>query len=122
MSTPPSTPLPNLPSVLLCPRHAFMGALVLSAKFVQDKCYSNKVWAKLCGLPAREVSRCECALGDALGWRLLGRKNSSSPLAGLESKIRKPPTMLNLVDAIEDRKFVLDGRAATNPNLGRSHL
>ena len=112
----PSTPLPDLPSALLCPRCAFMGALVLSAKFVQDKCYSNKAWAKLCGLPAWEVSRCE----RALGWRLWVGKNSSSPFAGLESKIGKAPTMLNLEAAIEDRDFVPNGRAAVNPNLGRS--
>src|ERR1700748_2368665 len=122
MSTPPSKPLSNLPSVLLCPLCAFMGALVLSANFVQDKCYSNKVWAKLCGLPAREVNCCERTLGDALGWRLWVGKSSSSPFAGSESKIRKPSTTLNLEAAIEVRDFVPNGRAAINPNLSRSHL
>ncbi|KAF9051128.1 hypothetical protein BDZ89DRAFT_1057002 [Hymenopellis radicata] len=63
-------PLPPLPSPLLCPRRAFLASLILASKFMQDKCYSNRAWAKLSGLPPREISRCERALGDALGWRL----------------------------------------------------
>jgi hypothetical protein len=93
--------------------HGFMVALV---KFVQDKCYSNKVWAKLCGLPEWEVSCYEHALGDALGWQLWVGKNTSSPFAGLESKIRKAPTMLNLEAAIEDQDFVPNSCTAINPN------
>ncbi|KLO05937.1 hypothetical protein SCHPADRAFT_802591, partial [Schizopora paradoxa] len=53
-----------------CPRRAFLAALVLASKFLQDRCYSNRAWAKLAGLAPREVSRCERALGEALGWRL----------------------------------------------------
>lgn len=66
----PLAPLPPLPSPLLCPRRAFLAALILASKFTQDKCYSNRAWAKVSGLPAREISRCERALGDALDWRL----------------------------------------------------
>jgi hypothetical protein len=61
---------PLLPSPLLCPRRAFLASLILASKFMQDKCYSNRAWAKLAGLPAREIGRCERALGEALGWRL----------------------------------------------------
>jgi len=59
-----------LPSPLLCPRRAFLASLILASKFMQDKCYSNRAWAKLSGLPPREIGRCERALGEALGWRL----------------------------------------------------
>jgi hypothetical protein len=62
--------LPPLPSPLLCPRRAFLASLILASKFTQDKCYSNRAWAKLAGLPAREIGRCERALGEALEWRL----------------------------------------------------
>lgn len=68
--SPPLPPLPPLPSPLLCPRRAFLAALILASKFTQDRCYSNKAWAKLSGLPPREIGRCERALGDALDWRL----------------------------------------------------
>jgi hypothetical protein len=64
------TTLPPLPSPLLCPRRTFLASLILASKFMQDKCYSNRAWAKLAGLPAREIGRCERALGEALGWRL----------------------------------------------------
>ncbi|KLO04713.1 hypothetical protein SCHPADRAFT_911489 [Schizopora paradoxa] len=66
----PLPPLPPLPSPLLCPRRAFLAALILASKFLQDRCYSNRAWAKLSGLAPREVSRCERALGEALEWRL----------------------------------------------------
>ncbi|KAJ7091162.1 hypothetical protein C8R44DRAFT_891566 [Mycena epipterygia] len=66
----PLAPLTPLPSPLLCPRRAFLASLILASKFTQDKCYSNRAWAKLSGLPAREIGRCERALGDALDWRL----------------------------------------------------
>ncbi|KAF9010506.1 hypothetical protein BDQ17DRAFT_1420869 [Cyathus striatus] len=77
-ATKPVTPLPRLPTPLLCPRRAFLAALILASKFTQDKCYSNRAWAKLSGLPAREIGRCERALGDALDWRLWVGKSSSS--------------------------------------------
>ncbi|KAF9469900.1 hypothetical protein BDZ94DRAFT_39116 [Collybia nuda] len=64
------SPLPLLPSPLLCPRRAFLASLILASKFTQDKCYSNRAWAKLSGLPPREIGRCERALGEALEWRL----------------------------------------------------
>lgn len=60
----------NLPSLQLDPRRTFIAALVLANKFAQDKCYSNRTWAKLVGLKPREISRCERALGDTLRWRL----------------------------------------------------
>ncbi|KAJ3748971.1 hypothetical protein DFH05DRAFT_1388829 [Lentinula detonsa] len=74
-------PLPPLPSPLLCPRRAFLASLILASKFTQDKCYSNRAWAKLSGLPPREIGRCERALGDALDWRLWVGKSSSQSQA-----------------------------------------
>ncbi|KAL5507530.1 PCL5 [Sanghuangporus vaninii] len=75
----PLIPLPPLPSPLLCPRRTFLAALILASKFLQDRCYSNRAWAKLSGLPPREVGRCERALGDALGWRLWVGKGAPTP-------------------------------------------
>jgi hypothetical protein len=75
----PLPPLPPLPSPLLCPRRAFLAALILASKFTQDRCYSNKAWSKLSGLPPREIGRCERALGDALEWRLWVGKTPTPP-------------------------------------------
>lgn len=57
-------------SPLADPRRTFLASLVLAHKFHKDRAYANKAWARLSGLPPREVSRCEKALGDALQWRL----------------------------------------------------
>ena len=68
----------SLPSPLLCPRRTFLASVILASKFSQDKCYSNRAWAKLSGLPPREIGRCVRALGQALGWRLWVGKTSLS--------------------------------------------
>lgn len=68
--SPPLPPLPPMPSPLLCPRRTFLACLILASKFLQDRSYSNKAWAKLAGLPPREIGRCERAVGEALEWRL----------------------------------------------------
>jgi len=65
----PSGPLPPVaphPCPLLC--HTFLTSPILASKFTQDRCYSNKAWAKLSGLPPCEIDRYERALGDALEW------------------------------------------------------
>ena len=68
--SPTLPPMPPLPSPLLCPRRTFLACLILASKFMQDRSYSNRAWAKLAGLPPREIGRCERALGEALEWRL----------------------------------------------------
>jgi len=74
------------PSPLLCPRRTFLASLILASKFMQDKCYSNRAWSKLSGIPARELSCCERALGDALNWRLwVGKTPAQNPLANVPS-------------------------------------
>ncbi|KAI9068851.1 hypothetical protein FKP32DRAFT_1560897 [Trametes sanguinea] len=70
--------LPPLPSPLCCPRRTFLACLILASKFMQDRSYSNRAWAKLAGLPPREIGRCERAVGEALDWRLWVGKPSIS--------------------------------------------
>ncbi|KAG6898182.1 hypothetical protein C0992_004169 [Termitomyces sp. T32_za158] len=93
-SAPKLPPLPPLPSPLLCPRRAFLASLILASKFTQDKCYSNRAWAKLSGLPPREIGRCERALGEALDWRLWVGKQplAVSPSPPLKPSIHRPLT------------------------------
>jgi hypothetical protein len=82
-----------LPSPLLCPRRTFLAALILASKFSQDKCYSNRAWAKLSGLPPREIGRCERALGQALDWRLwVGKKALMSSDVVASSVVTPSPT------------------------------
>ncbi|KAF4598228.1 hypothetical protein EYR38_006624 [Pleurotus pulmonarius] len=70
--SPPVSPLPPmapLPSPLLCPRRAFLASLILASKFTQDKCYSNRAWAKLSGLAPREIGSASISdAGDSNAW------------------------------------------------------
>jgi len=101
-------PSPGLPSPLRCPRRAFLACLILASKFTQDKCYSNRAWAKLSGLPAREISRCERALGEALDWRLwVGKRPSASSPSSVQVPLGNQPvrsqSMSSLIDPIPSR-------------------
>lgn len=81
---------PKPTSPLLCPRRTFLTTLILASKFSQDKCYSNCAWAKLSGLPPREIGCCERVLGHALDWRLwVGKKAlTSAPVAPSHAIVR----------------------------------
>ncbi|KAK7687052.1 hypothetical protein QCA50_009552 [Cerrena zonata] len=89
--SPKLPPMPPLPSPLLCPRRTFLACLILASKFMQDRSYSNRAWAKLAGLPPREIGRCERALGEALEWRLWVGK-SPSPNVNSTGPATRPVT------------------------------
>ncbi|KAL1691412.1 hypothetical protein GGG16DRAFT_124896 [Schizophyllum commune] len=80
-------PTAAAPSPLLCPRRTFLAALVLAHKFILEKCYSNRAWAKIAGLPPREVGRCERALGEALDWRLWVGKGSVTTASATQAEM-----------------------------------
>ena len=105
---------PLIPSPLLCPRRTFLASLILASKFLQDRCYSNRAWAKLSGLSPREVGRCEKALGDALEWRLWVGKQSGKPLARSRSHADLSFGTANLCGA--SSKII--GRSRTFPSIG----
>ncbi|KAI0823650.1 hypothetical protein BC628DRAFT_1324518, partial [Trametes gibbosa] len=84
----PLPPLPSLPSPLCCPRRTFLACLILASKFIQDRSYSNRAWAKLAGLPPREIGRCERAVGEALEWRLwVGKLPTTSSSSGSSARV-----------------------------------
>ena len=105
---------PLIPSPLLCPRRTFLASLILASKFLQDRCYSNRAWAKLSGLSPREVGRCERALGDALEWRLWVGKQSGKPLVRSRSHADLSFGTTNLCGA-SSRTI---GRSRTLPSIG----
>lgn len=43
-------------SAVLCGRRMFLAALISSSKYLQDRNYSNRAWAKISGLPAGEIN------------------------------------------------------------------
>jgi len=110
----PPPPEPLAPSPLLCPRRTFLASLILASKFLQDRCCSNRAWAKLSGLSPREVGRCEKALGDALEWRLWVGKQSGKPLARSRSHADLSFGTTNLSGA-SSRTI---GRSRTLPSIG----
>lgn len=55
---------------LLCGRRMFLASIMVAAKFLQDKNYSNKAWAKLTGLPSKELGAVEREFLGAIKWDL----------------------------------------------------
>ncbi|KAF9454019.1 hypothetical protein P691DRAFT_657134 [Macrolepiota fuliginosa MF-IS2] len=100
------TPITALPSPLLCPRRTFLASLILASKFTQDKCYSNRAWAKLSGLSAREVGRCERALGEALEWRLWVGKSPAQSSLPSGPAVANPPSSRPVVRSQSEGNIV----------------
>lgn len=48
-------------SPVLCGRRMFLAALICASKYLQDRNYSNRAWAKISGLDVREINRNERA-------------------------------------------------------------
>ncbi|KAI8590785.1 hypothetical protein BDZ88DRAFT_414010 [Geranomyces variabilis] len=55
---------------LRCGRRMFLAALILANKYLQDKNYSMKAWAKICGLDAAELCANERLFLRAVGYDL----------------------------------------------------
>jgi hypothetical protein len=62
----------------MCPRRAFLSALIVAHKFLHDRVYSNRAWAKVSGLEVTEIGKGELALACLLDWKLwVGREDGS---------------------------------------------
>ncbi|GAA5820196.1 hypothetical protein JCM11251_005521 [Rhodosporidiobolus azoricus] len=57
-------------SPVLCGRRMFLAALISASKYLQDRNYSNRAWAKISGLEVREVNRNERAFLRLCGFSL----------------------------------------------------
>ncbi|CAE6341899.1 unnamed protein product [Rhizoctonia solani] len=112
------------PSPLIDPRRTFLASLVLASKFLLDKAFSNKAWAKLSGLEALEVGKCERALGSALNWRLwVGREVSREFGPSTSEHPPAPPAQTLSPPYINDNLSVLSsppgsqGTTSSTPTL-----
>lgn len=55
---------------VLCGRRMFLAALICASKFLQDRTYSNRAWAKISSLPCPEVNANEKAFLEVLDYNL----------------------------------------------------
>ncbi|KNC96917.1 uncharacterized protein SPPG_07743 [Spizellomyces punctatus DAOM BR117] len=53
-----------------CCRRMFLSALIVAAKYVQDRNYSNKAWSKISGLPVEEITCNEREFLRCINWKL----------------------------------------------------
>ncbi|BGP08169.1 PHO85 cyclin-5 [Rhodotorula toruloides] len=81
-------------SPVLCGRRMFLASLICASKYLQDRNYSNRAWAKISGLDVREINANERAFLKVTGFglhlpaeefqrwteRLAALNSSSSPL------------------------------------------
>ncbi|CCF51679.1 hypothetical protein NDA11_000910 [Ustilago hordei] len=54
-----------------CPRRMFLASIMVASKFVQDRTYSNRAWAKISGLAAKDLGKLERAFLKAIDYRLM---------------------------------------------------
>lgn len=53
---------------LRCGRRAFLASLMIASKYVQDRNYSVRAWAKISGLPVNELCEIEQSFLSAMDW------------------------------------------------------
>lgn len=53
---------------LRCGRRAFLAALMIAGKYIQDRNYSVRAWSKISGLPVNELCENEQLFLSAMGW------------------------------------------------------
>ena len=63
------SPVLSPKSLLLCPRGTSLASLILSSKFMQDKCYPDRACAELSGLP-REICTGEAVKLAPMGLKI----------------------------------------------------
>ncbi|KAI9219989.1 hypothetical protein BC828DRAFT_333530, partial [Blastocladiella britannica] len=51
-----------------CGRRLFLTSLILASKYLQDKNYSSRAWARISGLSALEINRNERAFARMLDY------------------------------------------------------
>lgn len=57
-------------SPVLCGRRMFLAALISASKYLQDRNYSNRAWAKISGLPVGEINTNERAFLKVVDFQL----------------------------------------------------
>ena len=57
-------------SPVLCGRRMFLAALISASKYLQDRNYSNRAWAKISGLPVGEINGNERAFLKVVDYKL----------------------------------------------------
>lgn len=57
-------------SPVLCGRRMFLAALISASKYLQDRNYSNRAWAKISGLPVNEINGNERAFLKVVDFQL----------------------------------------------------
>ncbi|GAA5983471.1 hypothetical protein JCM10908_000299 [Rhodotorula pacifica] len=57
-------------SPVLCGRRMFLAALISASKYLQDRNYSNRAWAKISGLPVGEINGNERAFLKVVDFKL----------------------------------------------------
>ncbi|KAI8802076.1 hypothetical protein BJ742DRAFT_684537, partial [Cladochytrium replicatum] len=69
-TTQKSSPAPTSTPSTLCGRRMFLASLVVASKYLQDRNFSNKAWAKICQLEVAEVNAAEREFLGAVGYRV----------------------------------------------------
>ncbi|KAI9314797.1 cyclin-domain-containing protein, partial [Dichotomocladium elegans] len=56
--------------IILCGRRMFLASLMVASKYLQDKNYRNKAWAKIAGLDIAEINAAEMAFLGLIDYKL----------------------------------------------------
>ncbi|KAI8332527.1 cyclin-domain-containing protein [Choanephora cucurbitarum] len=66
----PNTMNTKMDDLMCCGRRMFLASLMVASKYLHDKNYHNKAWAKITGLDIQEINAAEMAFLQLIDYRL----------------------------------------------------
>lgn len=60
----------RMEDMMLCGRRMFLASLMVASKYLQDKNYRNRAWAKIAGLDLKQVNTAELAFLRLIDYKL----------------------------------------------------
>ncbi|CAO3627635.1 unnamed protein product [Mucor hiemalis] len=94
----------QMDDLMCCGRRMFLASLMVASKYLHDKNYHNKAWAKITGLDIKEINAAEMAFLNLIDYRLYVSKPTFdrwyTQIHGHIQKsykstpLNKPPTMM----------------------------
>ncbi len=103
----------QMDDLMCCGRRMFLASLMVASKYLHDKNYHNKAWAKITGLDIKEINAAEMAFLNLIDYRLyvskptfdkwytqihghIQKSYKSTPLQSLESTTTTTTTKITI--------------------------
>jgi hypothetical protein len=125
----------QMDDLMCCGRRMFLASLMVASKYLHDKNYHNKAWAKITGLDIKEINAAEMAFLNLIDYRLyvskptfdkwytqihghIQKSYKSTPLQSLESTT----TTTTKITIKDNANILSSNNSTTNSSIRSIHV